>query len=82
MKVEVYSITYRIPLTDAKQAKLDRNWTDDDPLHILRRKWMSRWAALLLSMHQKDSHPEQQKKSVHFPPFYSSSNTYHPTKRP
>lgn len=31
MKDEVYSITYRIPLTDAQQAKLDRRWPDGDP---------------------------------------------------
>jgi len=31
MKAERYSITYRIPLTDAQQAKLDRKWPDDDP---------------------------------------------------
>ena len=31
MKAEVYSITYRIPLTDAQQAKLDRKWPDGDP---------------------------------------------------
>ncbi len=32
MKAEVYSITYRIPLTDAQQARLDRKWPDGDPL--------------------------------------------------
>lgn len=31
MKAEVYSITYRILLTDAQQAKLDRKWPDGDP---------------------------------------------------
>jgi hypothetical protein len=31
MKAEVYSITYRIPLTDAQQARLDRTWPDGDP---------------------------------------------------
>jgi len=31
MKAEVYSITYRIPLTDSQQAKLDRKWPDGDP---------------------------------------------------
>jgi hypothetical protein len=31
MKAEVYAITYRIPLTDAQQAKLDRRWPDGDP---------------------------------------------------
>jgi hypothetical protein len=31
MKAEVYSITYRIPLTDAQQAKLDRKWPDGEP---------------------------------------------------
>jgi len=31
MKAEVYSITYRIPLSDAQQAKLDRKWPDGDP---------------------------------------------------
>lgn len=31
MKAEIYSITYRIPLTDAQQAKLDRKWPDGDP---------------------------------------------------
>jgi hypothetical protein len=32
MKAEVYSITYRIALTDAQQARLDRKWPDGDPL--------------------------------------------------
>jgi hypothetical protein len=32
MKAEVYSITYRIPLSDAQQARLDRTWPDGDPL--------------------------------------------------
>jgi len=32
LKVDVYSVTYRIPLTDAQQAKLDRRWPDGDPL--------------------------------------------------
>lgn len=31
LKAEVYSITYRIALTDAQQAKLDRKWPDGDP---------------------------------------------------
>lgn len=31
MKAEVYAITYRIPLSDAQQAKLDRKWPDGDP---------------------------------------------------
>ncbi|MBW4056803.1 MAG: hypothetical protein HIU83_15670 [Proteobacteria bacterium] len=31
MKAEVYSITYRILLTDAQQARLDRKWPDGDP---------------------------------------------------
>ncbi len=31
MKAEVYSITYRIPLTDAQQARLDRKWPNGDP---------------------------------------------------
>ena len=31
MKAEVYSMTYRIPLTDAQQAKLDRKWPNGDP---------------------------------------------------
>jgi len=31
MKAEVYSLTYRIPLTDAQQARLDRKWPDGDP---------------------------------------------------
>lgn len=31
MKAEVYSITYRIALTDAQQARLDRKWPDGDP---------------------------------------------------
>lgn len=31
MKAEIYSITYRIPLTDAQQARLDRKWPDGDP---------------------------------------------------
>lgn len=32
MKAEIHSITYRIPLTDAQQARLDRKWPDGDPL--------------------------------------------------
>jgi hypothetical protein len=32
MKAQIHSITYRIPLTDAQQAKLDRKWPDGDPL--------------------------------------------------
>ncbi len=31
MKVEVYSITYRILLSDVQQAKLDRKWPDGGP---------------------------------------------------
>lgn len=31
MKAAVYAITYRIPLTDAQQARLDRKWPDGDP---------------------------------------------------
>jgi hypothetical protein len=31
MKAEVYSITYRIPLSNAQQARLDRKWPDGDP---------------------------------------------------
>ena len=31
MKAEVYAVTYRIPLTDAQQARLDRKWPDGDP---------------------------------------------------
>jgi hypothetical protein len=31
MKAEVYSVTYRIPLSNAQQAKLDRKWPDGDP---------------------------------------------------
>lgn len=31
MKAEIYSITYRIPLTDPQQAKLDRKWPDGEP---------------------------------------------------
>jgi hypothetical protein len=31
MKADVYSVTYRIPLTDAQQARLDRKWPDGDP---------------------------------------------------
>lgn len=31
MKAEVYSVTYRIPLSDAQQAKLDRTWPNGDP---------------------------------------------------
>lgn len=31
MKAEVYSITYRIPLSAAQQARLDRKWPDGDP---------------------------------------------------
>jgi hypothetical protein len=31
MKSEIYAITYRIPLTDSQQAKLDRKWPDGDP---------------------------------------------------
>jgi hypothetical protein len=31
MNAEVCSITYRIPLTDSQQARLDRKWPDGDP---------------------------------------------------
>jgi hypothetical protein len=31
MKADVYSITYRILLTDAQQARLDRRWPDGEP---------------------------------------------------
>lgn len=31
MKAEVYSITYRVPLSNAQQAKLDRKWPDGEP---------------------------------------------------
>lgn len=31
MKAEVYAITYRIALSDAQQAKLDRRWPDGEP---------------------------------------------------
>ena len=31
MKADVYSVTYRIPLTDAQQARLDRKSPDGDP---------------------------------------------------
>ncbi len=31
MQAVVYSITYRIALTDAQQARLDRKWPDGDP---------------------------------------------------
>ena len=31
MKAEIYSITFRIPLSDAQQARLDRKWPDGDP---------------------------------------------------
>lgn len=31
MKAEIYSITYRIHLSDAQQAKLDRKWPDGEP---------------------------------------------------
>lgn len=31
MKAEIYSVTYRIPLSNAQQAKLDRKWPDGDP---------------------------------------------------
>ncbi len=31
MKAVVYSVTYRIALTDAQQARLDRKWPDGDP---------------------------------------------------
>lgn len=31
MNAEIYSITYRIALTDAQQARLDRKWPNGDP---------------------------------------------------
>ena len=31
MKADLYSITYRIPLTGAQQARLDRKWPNGDP---------------------------------------------------
>jgi hypothetical protein len=31
MKAEVYSVTYRIPLTNVQQARLDRKWPDGTP---------------------------------------------------
>jgi hypothetical protein len=31
MKAEISSITYRVALTDAQQARLDRTWPDGDP---------------------------------------------------
>jgi len=31
MNAEIYSITYRIPLSDTQQAKLDRKWPNGDP---------------------------------------------------
>lgn len=31
MKAEIHSITYRVPLTDSQQAKLDRTWPDGEP---------------------------------------------------
>lgn len=31
MKADVHAVTYRIPLTDAQQARLDRKWPDGDP---------------------------------------------------
>jgi hypothetical protein len=31
MKAVVYSVTYRITLTDAQQARLDRKWPNGDP---------------------------------------------------
>lgn len=31
MNSEIYSITYRISLTDAQQARLDRRWPDGEP---------------------------------------------------
>lgn len=32
MKAEVFSITYRVLLTDAQQARLNRRWPDGDPV--------------------------------------------------
>ena len=37
MKVEVYSITFRILLTDAQQARLDRKWPNGDPFITYER---------------------------------------------
>lgn len=31
MQAVIYSITYRIALSDAQQARLDRKWPDGDP---------------------------------------------------
>lgn len=31
MQAVIYSVTYRIALTDAQQARLDRKWPDGDP---------------------------------------------------
>lgn len=31
MQAEVHSITYRIPLSNAQQARLDRTWPNGDP---------------------------------------------------
>jgi len=31
MQAEVHSITYRIPLSDAQQARLDRTWPNGEP---------------------------------------------------
>jgi len=31
MQAVIYSVTYRITLTDAQQARLDRKWPDGDP---------------------------------------------------
>lgn len=30
MRAEIFSITYRVALTDAQQARLDRKWPDGD----------------------------------------------------
>ena len=31
MKAVIYSVTYRIALSDAQQARLDRKWPDGEP---------------------------------------------------
>ena len=31
MQAVIYSVTYRIALSDAQQARLDRKWPDGDP---------------------------------------------------
>jgi len=37
MKAEIYSKTYRIALTDAQQARLDRTWPDGEPFITYER---------------------------------------------